>query len=101
MEALVSCVRKRSLKLDMADVNRFVVAVKRSQRVSAPADWHELLKGVDGLHVVTPTPAPRMVVEGDEGAVERLRGLVGEWCHIEPVISHETHGGGTSGFTGR
>jgi hypothetical protein len=66
---------------------RYVVAVRRDQRRTAPRDWLEQLARIDGVELLGVT-AGRAQIEVDEQALGRLRSELGRYLHIEPVIRH-------------
>lgn len=68
----------------------YVIAIKRQHRASAPSNWQErilALPGVDSPR--TPASADRMQIHADSGALEKVREILGEIAHIEPLILHK------------
>ena len=67
-------------------MEQFVIAIKRESRESAPSDWLEQIGNIEGVSIIS-DPADRIIrVEGPEGIGIILIELIGEYCHIEPVI---------------
>jgi hypothetical protein len=65
----------------------YIVAVRRDSREDAPADWLQRLRETEGVSIVGAS-GERAQISADEAAVERLRGSLGSFLHIEPTISH-------------
>jgi hypothetical protein len=65
----------------------YIIAVKREMRDSAPADWHERLHGIEGLHEVGSSDR-RVQVEASEEAIAEVKVRLASWCHIEKMIPH-------------
>lgn len=69
--------------------NRYVVAVKRKMRNRVPSDWMDQLQMIDGLSLVSEPRSYRVLVEANPEAVELAQAMLGDYCHIEPLIWHE------------
>lgn len=65
----------------------YVVAVRRSQRDSVPADWLDRLGAAEGVSVVGSSHGRAQIV-ADQASVQKVREELGEYLHIEPVIPH-------------
>ena len=65
----------------------YIVALRRSQREHAPADWLERLGATDGVSVVG-SSSNRAQITADDASLERVRDELGTWLRIEPVIEH-------------
>ena len=66
----------------------YVIAIRREARDKAPPGWQELLQDIQGLTIHPAANPSRIQVEASAEAIERVRQLVGGFCHIEPVIYH-------------
>ena len=67
----------------------YVVAVKREQRINATEDWFKPALAIKKLKVLSPTNKLRVVVEGDDESIARLRAVLSPLCHIEKKIEHQ------------
>lgn len=65
----------------------YIVAVRRSRRAGAPADWLDRLRATPGVSVVG-TVSGRAQIRADDDTVARVRADLGAYLHIEPVIEH-------------
>ena len=72
----------------MTNAARFVVAVKRDCRDTAPDDWLETVRATPGVTVVGDNPA-RAQIEATPEALERIVAALGDYLHVEPVILHK------------
>jgi len=68
----------------------YVVAVKRERRADIPPDWHDTLGDTPGVEVTGSSEARRVIVLVTGNGLDELRARVGAYCHIEPLISHDT-----------
>ncbi len=71
---------------------RFVLAVRRTMRASAPGSWADRLADISGVQVLSPPGARRVMVEADTDGIAKVRKLLGSFCHIEPLIEHDRCG---------
>ena len=71
-------------------MSQYMVAIKREQRTEATEDWFMPALTVEKLRILSPIQGTRIIVEGDEEAISRLRDLLSPLCHIEKVIVHQT-----------
>ena len=71
-----------------SDSNRYVIAVKRAMRDQAPSDWVDRLQEIEGLRLVAEAQANRVLVEAHPNAIEAACTLLGDYCHVEPLIDH-------------
>ena len=69
-------------------MSHYVVAVKREQRENAAEDWFEPALAIRELRVLSPTKGARVIVEGNDATISRLRAILSPICHIEEVIEH-------------
>lgn len=67
--------------------HRYVVAVRRESRASAPSDWLETLGSLPGVSVVGASDVRAQVEATAEGA-ERIRAELGAFCHVEEAVAH-------------
>ena len=65
----------------------YIVALRRSQREHAPADWLERLGSTEGVSILG-SSSNRAQITADDSSLARLRAELGTWLHIEPVIEH-------------
>lgn len=72
---------------------KYVLAVKRGKRGTAPDDWLERVRRVPGVKLEKSASADRAQIEARSDALPELREAVGEYCHIEPVIPHKRSDG--------
>ena len=70
-------------------MSQYVVALRREQRGTAPADWFKPLLRFKRLKIVSPVTGRRIIVEGDDRTVERVRKVMSPICHIEEAIQHQ------------
>ncbi len=66
----------------------YIIAVKREQRRNAVPDWVESLRRIKGLKIRGQASPFRTQVEATPAAIEEIRHLLGDLCHIEPIIEH-------------
>ena len=71
----------------------YIVAVRRSQRALAPADWLDRLRRTDGVSVLGESYG-RAQITADSRAVERVRHELGTFLLVEPLIEHHPSEGG-------
>ncbi len=69
---------------------RYVIAIKREFRDEAPTDWVRQLRSVDGLVILGDAKFDRLMVEASEDTIERVRLLLGDIFHVEPVKRYRT-----------
>ena len=69
--------------------NRYVIAVKRGMQSKLPSEWTGQLQSIDGLSFVGEPKSYRVLVEASPKAIESARNLLGDSCHIEPLIEHK------------
>ena len=70
-------------------VDSYIVAIKRSMRDCAPADWVSQIAALDGVDVGGAPANPRRVqIKATEEGIARLRKTLGEICHVEPLVIH-------------
>ena len=71
-------------------MERYIIAVRRDARETVPPDWSEKLGQIEDLTILGPANAKRVQVQASEEAIDRARRLLGDYCHIEPAIYHQT-----------
>ena len=69
-------------------MSHYIVAVKREQRENATEDWFKPALGIKELNVLSPIDGPRVIVEGTEATISRLRAMLSPICHIEEIVEH-------------
>ena len=69
-------------------MSKYVIAVARDQRSTAPADWKLQIQGVQGITVQQETPT-LLIIDASQPGINEVRQLLGGWCRIEPFIMHE------------
>ena len=70
--------------------NRYIIAAKRGMRSQLPSAWLEQLQSIDGLSFISEPKSYRVMVEASPKAIELARNLLGDSCHIEPLIQHKS-----------
>jgi hypothetical protein len=68
----------------------YIIAVRRDARDRVSELWMNQLKAIDGLTLLGATNPTRVQVLATPDAIERVRELYGDSCHIEPVVEHRT-----------
>lgn len=68
---------------------KYILAVKRGKRADAPTNWLEHVRRIPGVHVEGSASADRAQVEATPEGLAALQQVVGEFCHIEPVITRQ------------
>lgn len=71
-------------------MSHYVVAVKREQRKNTTEDWFKPALAIKELKVLSPIDGQRIIVEGTEATISRLRAVLAPICHIEEVVEHQT-----------
>ena len=66
--------------------DKYVIAVKREKRSDAPADWVDQLKEISEVSIVGKPTTSRILAEASPQAIEKVKNLIGDFCHIEPLI---------------
>jgi hypothetical protein len=69
-------------------MNTYIIAVKRELRDTAPANWRDLLRDIEGLTIRGAGNSQRVQVEASDEAIAEARRRLGQWCHIEAAIPH-------------
>lgn len=67
---------------------RYIIAIKRERRDTASSNWKEPLRSIAGLAIVGDDDPLRVQVEATDKAIAEARRLLGDCCHIEPIIMH-------------
>ena len=67
---------------------RYIIAIKRERRDTAPSHWKEPLRSIAGLAIVGDDDPLRVQVDASDEAIAEARQVMGDCCHIEPVITH-------------
>ena len=70
-------------------MSQYVIALKREQRRTAPKDWFKPVLAARRLKILSPVEGRRIIVEGDEETVARLRRVLSPLCHIEEAVYHQ------------
>lgn len=70
-------------------MSKYVIALKRDQRMNAPKDWFKPLLASKRLKIISPVGGRRILVESDDKTVARLRRDLAPLCHIEEAVYHE------------
>ncbi|MDJ0577559.1 MAG: hypothetical protein QNJ65_20660 [Xenococcaceae cyanobacterium MO_234.B1] len=70
--------------------NRYVIAAKRGMQSQLPSKWIEQLQSIDDLSFIGEPRSYRVLVEASPKAIELARNLLGDSCHIEPLIQHKS-----------
>ena len=70
-------------------MSQYVVALRREKREDVPGDWFTPLLACKQLKILSPVTGRRIIVEGDERTVARLRKVMSPICHIEETIQHQ------------
>ena len=70
----------------------FILAIRRSMRDRAPANWRELVEAVPGVEIKGRSSTHRMYVDADPESLAEIQRTVGQYCIIEPVITHDRQG---------
>lgn len=68
-------------------MSTFVVAVKRTMRDQAPADWADQVAGVRGVSLTGGVNPARIQIEATADAIDEVQRRFG-YCHVEPLIEH-------------
>jgi hypothetical protein len=69
-------------------MSTYIIAVKREMRQTAPTNWLDMLRDIEGLTIRGASNPQRVQVEASDEAIEEVRRRLGQWCHIEPAILH-------------
>ena len=69
-------------------MDKYIIAIRRESRATAPTDWVEFLRGIPGLHLASSANPTRIQVEASPEAIEDARRRVGQFAYIEPVMLH-------------
>lgn len=67
---------------------RYIIAIKRERRDTAPSHWKAPLRSIAGLAIVGDDDPLRIQVEATDEAIAEARQVMGDCCHIEPAITH-------------
>lgn len=67
---------------------RYIIALKRECRDTAPSRWKEPLCSIARLAIVGDDDPTRVQVEASDEAIAAARQLLGDYCYIEPIIIH-------------
>ena len=67
----------------------FTIAVKREERTSVPANWQDTVMKTDGITVVSCNENLSITCTASESALKQLTEQLGQYCHIEPLVSHD------------
>ena len=70
-------------------MSRYIIAFKREYRSGAPADLAGSVRDIQGLDVCGDPGLSRILVDATPAAIEQVRQLLGDICHIESPIEHE------------
>ncbi len=54
-----------------------------------PSEWIEQLQSIDDLSFIGEPRSYRVLVEASPKAIKLVRNLLGDFCHIEPLIQHK------------
>ena len=68
--------------------NRYIIAIKRERRDTASSYWKEPLRSIAGLVIVGEDDPLRVQVEATDDAIAEAKRVLGDCCHVEPVIIH-------------
>jgi hypothetical protein len=66
----------------------YIIAVKRQQRGSEPADWKEQISHISGIQVLS-ARSSRLQVRASDETINRIRSDWGHLFHIEKQIIHK------------
>ncbi len=66
----------------------YLIALKRERRQKAPDDWVEQIRAVPGVRLVGQSQPFMVRIQATPEALEKIHALVGDSCHIEPIILH-------------
>lgn len=70
--------------------NNYIIAAKRGMKSQLPSEWIRQLQSIDGLSFIGEPRSYRVLVEASPKAIELARNLLGNYCHIEPLIKHKS-----------
>lgn len=67
----------------------YVIAIKRQHRAEAPRDWQQQVLTVPGIEAEGASVSPeRLSIQASAAGLEKVRKIIGEIAHIEPLILH-------------
>ncbi len=69
---------------------KYIIAVKRGMHSQLPSEWIAKLQLIDDLSLIGEPRSYRIMVEASPQAIEFARNLLGDYCHIEPLIKHKS-----------
>jgi hypothetical protein len=67
----------------------WVIAVRRDKRGEVPPDWVEVVGGTAGVSRVSGAGGVRLQVSATAEAIASIRGRLGEFLLVEPVMPRE------------
>lgn len=68
---------------------KYIIALKREKRDTAPPDWIDQLREIDGLEALPHASPVRLEVEATDRAIATAKERLGDFIHVEPAISHQ------------
>lgn len=72
----------------------YIVAIKRERRDEASPDWIDILRETPGVEITGTSDASpmtgRITLRATADGIEAVRERMGTYCHVEPVIEHDT-----------
>ena len=93
LRALPESYRTKHGQEDSPDMQTYIIAVRRDARDRVSSVWPNQLKSIEGLTLLGASNPMRVQVLASPEAIERVRELYGDSCHIEPLIEHHTSRG--------
>lgn len=70
-------------------LHKYIIAVKREKRASAPLDWQKILYEIEGIEIIGGS-GKIMQIQATDEAIEIVRSRLSSFCYIEPIITHTT-----------
>ena len=71
---------------------RYVVALDRNMKATAPADWRETIAAIPGVIIVGDPTLPTLTIVASDDALAHIKQSLGSYVYIDPAIDHYSSG---------